>query len=213
MSSTRGAGKRHPLLLYTRMLDRWWPALLFIGLGMLALAWPFHSDVIVRLTQPWRWMTLAVVGIVVVGASFLMLMLRRSAHVQAFRDHLRLVTPFLRLNISYRRIQQVNTAEMSNLFPPRSLRGMKRDILAPLFGLTALVIELNALPVPMSTLKLFLSPFFFKDRTPHIVILVRDWMGFSTELESLRTGTAAAEPEPERRRSPTSILSHLPQKR
>src|SRR5574340_280389 len=173
MSSRRGAAKRHPLLLYTRMLDRWWPALLLIGLGMLAVAWPFYSDVYVRLTQPWRWMTLAAVGILVTGASFLMLILRKSAHIQALRDHLRLVTPFLRLNISYRRIQRVTPAAMSNLFPPRSLRGMKRDILAPLFGLTALVIDLNALPVGMSTLKLFLSPFFFKDHTPHIVILVR----------------------------------------
>jgi hypothetical protein len=158
-------------------------------------------------------MTLTGVGIMVAGVALLMLILRKSAHVQAFRDHLRLVTPFLRLSISYRRIRRVNTATVSSLFPPRSLRGMNRDILEPLFGQTALVLDLNALPVPMSTLKLFLSPFFFKDRTAHIVILVRDWMGLSTELESLRTGTATPEPEPSRKRGPTSILSELPQKK
>ena len=136
-----------------------------------------------------------------------MLLLRRSASVQAFSDHLRLVTPFLRLNISYRRIRRVNTAALSTLFPPRSLHGLKRDILEPLFGRTAVVIDLNALPMPMATLRLFLSPFFFKDSTPHLVILVRDWMGFSTELESRRTGVAM--PEPVHRRSPTSILSQL----
>jgi hypothetical protein len=211
MSPSRRAGKRYPLLLYTRMLDRWWPALLIIGLGTLALAWPFYNDVYTRLTEPWRWMTLAGVGTVVIGFSLLMLLLRRSAHVQPFGDHLRLVTPLLRLNISYRRIRRINTAALPTLFPPRSLRGLKRDILEPLFGQTAVVIDLNALPMSIAALKLFLSPFFFKDRTPHIVILVRDWMGFSTELESLRSGTDT--PEPVRKRSPSSILSQLPQKK
>ena len=81
-----------------------------------------------------------------------MLLLRSSAYVQPFRDHLRLVTPFLRLNISYRRIRHTTTTAMATLFPPRSLRGLKRDILEPLFGRTAVVIDLNALPMPRSTL-------------------------------------------------------------
>ena len=178
---------------------------------MLALAWPFYNDVYIRLTERWRWMTLAGVGVLVAGSAVLMLMLRRSAHVQAFSDHLRLVTPILRLNISYRRILRVNTAALATLFPPHSLRGLKRDILEPLFGQTAVVIDLHALPMPRTTLRLFLSPFFFKDTTPHLVILVKDWMGFSTELESRRTGTAA--PEPVRRRGPTSLLSQLPEKK
>jgi hypothetical protein len=211
MNPARAAGKRYPLLLYSRMLDRWWPALLLVGLGTLALAWPFYSDLYTRLTQPWSWMTLAGVGILVVGSALLALLLRKSAYVQLFRDHLRLVTPLLRLSISYRRIRRVSTEAMSTLFPPRSLRGLKRDILEPLFRNTAVVIDLNALPLPASTLKFFLSPFFFKDRTPHIVILVRDWMGFSTELESLRSGFTT--PEPWRPRTPASAFSQLPRKK
>ena len=207
MSPARRAGKRYPLLLYTRMLDRWWPALFFIGLGMLALAWPFYSDLYTRLTEPWRWMTMAGVGGTVIAAALLMLMLRSSAYVQPFPDHLRLATPFLRLSISYRRIQRTSTAAMAALFPPRSLRGLNRDILEPLSGRTALVIDLSALPIPASTLRLFLSPFFFKDNTPHIVILVRDWMGFGTELDSMRSGSAAPQAS---HRSPSSILSKLP---
>lgn len=210
MSAAKRTGKRYPLLLYTRMLDRWWPALFFVGLGVLALAWPFYSDLYTRLTEPWRWMTLAGVGGSVVAISLAMLLLRSSAYVQLFPDHLRLVTPFLRMNISYRRIQRTTTAAMATLFPPQSLPWLKRDILEPLFGRTALVIDLSALPIPASTLRLFLSPFFFKDRTPHIVILVRDWMRFSTELDSRRTGTAAPDAAPARGAS--SILSRLPEK-
>ncbi|MFH1185084.1 MAG: hypothetical protein V1755_08610 [Chloroflexota bacterium] len=209
MSPARSAGKRYPLLLYTRMLDRWRPALFFIGLGMLALAWPFYRDLYTRLTEPWRWMTLAGVGGMAIAAALLMLVLRGSAYVQPFPDHLRLATPFLRMSISYRRIQRTTSTAMAVLFPPRSLRGFNRDILEPLFSRTALVIDLSALPIPASTLRLFLSPFFFKDSTPHIVILVRDWMRFSTELDSMRSGGAAPQASP---RSPSSILSNLPGK-
>lgn len=210
MNPAGRVGRRYPLLLYTRMLDRWWPALLLIGLGMLALAWPFHSDLYVRLTEPWRWRILAGVGALVIGASFLMLLLRKSAYIQPFPDHLKLATPLFRLNISYRRMSRTTTAAMSILFPPRSLHGLKRDILEPFFGSTAIVLELNALPIPVSALRLFLSPFFFKDRTPHLVILVTDWMRFSTEMQSMKAGAAAYEPPA--RRGPTSILTRLPRK-
>lgn len=207
MSAARRGGKRYPLLLYTRMLDRWWPALFFIGLGMLALAWPFYNDLYVRLTAPWRWTVLAGVGVIVIAASLLMLLFRRSAYVQLFSDHLRVVTPFLRMSISYKRILTTTTASMSGLFPPRSLHGLRRDIMEPLYGRTAVVIELNALPIPVSTLRLFLSPYFFKDQTPHIVILVRDWMKFSTELTSMRTGTSTAQVSS--RRGPSSTFPGL----
>ena len=207
MNPAKRRGKRYSLLLYTRMLDRWWPALFLIGSGMLALAWPFYSDLYTRLTEPWRWMLMAGVGGIVIAASVVMLVLRRSAFVQPFADHLLLATPLLRMRISYRRIQGTTTAAMAALFPPRRLHGLNRDILEPLFSRTAVVISVNSLPIPAATLRLFLSPFFFKDKTPHVVILVRDWLSFSTELETMRTGSAAPQ-NPSR--GPISILSRLP---
>jgi hypothetical protein len=174
---------------------------------MLVLAWPFYSDLYTRLTQPRSWMTLGGVGALVVAASLLMLVMRSSAYVQPFPDHLRLVTPFLRMSISYRRFRSTTTAAMAVLFPPRRLHGLKRDILEPLFSRTAVVIDLTSLPVSRVALSFFLSPFFFKDKTPHLVILVRDWMRFGTELESLRAGNAFPEILP---RGPSSILSNLP---
>ena len=74
---------------------------------------------------------------------------------------------------------------------------------------TALVIELTAYPMPRNVLRLFLSRFFFKDATPHLVILVEDWLKFSSELDSMRTGT---DPEPARKKPKDSILSRLPQR-
>ncbi len=203
-------GKRYSLVVYTRTLDRWWPLLFCIGLATALLAWPVYQDLYTRLTEPWRWMTLASLGAGVVLVSVLMMLLRRSAYVQPLGDHLRLVTPLFRLNISYRRILQTTTSTMATLFPPRSLSGLRRDIVAPLWSLTAVVVQMSALPLSAFTLRLFLSPFFFKDRTPHLVILVNDWMGFSTELDSLRVGREL--PSPTRAQAAQSILSKLPRK-
>jgi len=203
------AGKRYPLVIYTRMIDRWWPAIFLLGLAMTALAWPFYSDLYKRLTEPWRWMTMAGVGSGLILISLLMLALRKSAYVQPFNDRLLLATPFLRMNISYRRVLRTTTASMAGLFPPKSLRGMRREIIEPLAGMTAVVIDLNGFPISRSTLRFFLSPFFFKDNTPHLVLLVQNWMGFSTEVESMRTGGNQSMYQ---RSTNQSILSRLPKK-
>jgi hypothetical protein len=203
------AGRRYPLVIYMRMIDRWWPWIFFIGLGLAGLAWPFYSDLYTRLTEPWRWMTLAGVGAGTMLVSFIMLAFRKSAYAQAFNDHLRLVTPFLRLNISYRRIRSTSTATMATLFPPKRMRGMQREIVAPISGMTAVIVELTAFPISPGALKFFLSPFFFKDKTPHFVILVQDWMRFSTELESIRTNGIQSAPQ---KSINQSLLSKLPKK-
>ena len=125
--------------------------------------------------------------------------------IQPFVYHLRLATPFLRLNISYKRIRRSTSATMAGIFPPSAVKGMRREILEPLAARTAILLDLNGMPVSQSMLRLFLSPFFFKDQTPHIVLLVGDWMRFSAELESLRAGGEVGAP----RRANRSILSRL----
>lgn len=203
------AGRRYPLVIYTRMIDRWWPAILLLGLATMALAWPFYQDLYTRITEPWRWMTLAGVGAGTVLISLFMLLMRKSAFVQPFSDHLLLATPIFRLNISYRRIQRTTTATMATLFPPKSIRGMKREILEPLAGMTAVVVELNAYPISRATLNFFLSSFFFKDKTPHFVLLVQNWMGLSTEIESMRT---SGNQSIFQQSTNQSILTRLPKK-
>lgn len=203
------AGRRYPLVIYTRMIDRWWPAILLLGLATMALAWPFYQDLYTRITEPWRWMTLAGVGAGTVLISLFMLLMRKSAFVQPFSDHLLLATPIFRLNISYRRIQRTTTATMATLFPPKSIRGMKHDILEPLAGMTAVVVELNAYPISRATLNFFLSSFFFKDKTPHFVLLVQNWMGLSTEIESMRT---SGNQSIFQQSTNQSILTRLPKK-
>jgi len=198
-------GRRYPLVIYKHMLNRWYPAILAIGVFLLLVAYGIYSWGF----EPWRWLTIASIGGLNVFLGLLLLILRNSAYIQPFSDHLRLATPFLRLNISYKRLRRTSSANMGSLFPPKSVSKWQAEIIEPIAKMTVIVLELNAFPMPQSSLRLFLSPLFFKDKTPHFVILVNDWMRFSSELESMRGGTAEVTPQKKR---DTSILSRLPSK-
>ena len=188
------------------MLDRWWPATLTLSLALLAVAWGL-SRLPVGQVQPYLVsVTLGLGGMVFIFTLFLFV-IRKAAYVQALPTYLRVVTPFLRINISYRRFRGTTTSEMRALFPPTSLSSWRREIIGPLSSMTAIVINLNGYPVSPVLLRWFLSPFFFKDKTPHIVILVKDWLRFSAELDSMRLGNRQAA---QARQRDNSILSRLP---
>ena len=200
-------GRRYPLVVYTHMINRWWTAVFTIGLALLGLGWAVYSWGM----DEWRWMALFSLGGLHVFIGLGMWLMRKGAYVQPFRDHLRLVTPFLRLNISYRRVRRATSANMGSLFPPDKVSSWRAEIIQPLAKMTAIVLELNSHPMPQAQLRLFLSPLFFKDKSPHFVILVDDWMKFSSELETMRTGTG---PVPaQQKKDVASILSRLPGKK
>ncbi len=187
------SGRRHRLILYTYILDRWWRTTVAIGIVLLAavaaLAW--LPSVLPGYTPPpvadWMlWLTGGTGAFAILLAIFLVIV-RKSAYVQPFDNHLRLVTPFLRMDISYRRFIQASSAEMGRLFSLENLKGWKRAFLRPLAKHTAIVLELKGWPLPRWALNLFLSPFFFPDRTARLALLVPDWIRFSTELESFRS--------------------------
>lgn len=200
-------GRRYPLVVYTRMMDRWWPAIFSIGVVLLVVAWLIQWWGF----EEWRWLAAASVGGLNIFLGILLLILRKSAYVQPFSDHLRLATPFLRLNVSYKRIRRASSSNMGALFPPGSISSWRAEILEPLAKMTALVIELNSSPMSQTTLRFFLSPFFFKDKNPHFVILVNDWMKLSAELESMRAGVGSVSTQ-QKKRGASSILSRLPGK-
>jgi hypothetical protein len=200
------AGRRYPLVIYTRMLDRWWPATLTLALALFAVAWGVSRTPEGQAQPKLVTATAGLGGLVLVFTLFLFV-IRKAAYVQALPTYLRLATPFLRVNISYRRFRGSTTSEMRALFPPKSLSSWRREIIAPLSSMTAIVINLNGYPVSPTMLRLFLSPFFFKDKTPHIIILVKDWLRFTTELDSMRLSGRG---EKKARPRNNSILSRLP---
>ena len=203
------AGHKYPLIVYRHMVNRWWPAMIAIGLGMFALAYSEYIQPISRFLS-WRWQLLAAIGGLSIFIGVLFWVIRFFAYVQPYPSYLKIVTPFMRINISYKRIQRTTATEMRHLFSLKSMSGWVRDIFSPLANNTAVVVELNGYPVSPTLLRLFLSRFFFKDKTPHFVILVKDWMRFSSELESMRSGIDPNPPA--QKRSRDSLLTRLPHK-
>jgi hypothetical protein len=202
--------RKYPLIVYRHMLNRWWPPMIALGLGMFALAYIEYTAPIARFIS-WRWQLCVGVGVLAILVGLFFLIIKQFAYVQVFPTYLKLVLPFFRLKISNKRIIRTTATEMRLLFPPKSLGWWMREIFAPLSSLTAIVVDLNRYPISPRIMHLFLSRFFFKDKTPHLVIVVNDWMQFSAELESMRTNT---NPDTGKRqkRPKDSILSRLPQK-
>jgi len=204
----RRPGKKYPLIIYRQIVSRWWFAMIFMGFGLFALAYAEYIKPTAKF-NPLPWQVFAGVGALAIFVGVFFFAIRFMAYVQPHPSYLKFVTPFLRINISYRRIRRTVTTEMRQLFPLKGMSGWAQDVLSPLASKTALVLELNGYPVSPVILRLFLSRFFFKDKTPHLVILVEDWLKFSSEMESMRTGI---EPPDEPRKPKNFILSRLPQK-
>jgi len=203
-------GHKFPLLVYQHLLNRWWAPMFAIGLVMFALAYGEYIHPVYKFI-PWRWQLFAGIGILAIFIGIFFIVIRQLAYIQAFPGYIKLVTPFMRINISYKRLHKTTTSEMRQLFPPKSMSGWIRDIFAPLASQTAIVLELNSYPVSPVILRMFLSRFFFKDKTSHFVILVKDWMKLSSEIDSFRSGEDPY-PKPAKKPRNDSILSRLPKK-
>jgi hypothetical protein len=188
-------GRKYPLLLYRHLLGRWWPPLFTLGLVLILFVgilwgaeWYFLNPAenpFVTLPTP-HGIIFLVLGGAAIGFSLFLLSVRNFAYVQLFGDHFRIVTPFLRLKISYKRIHSIKSSEFSAVFPPNKLSSWQREMIGPMLGRTANIVHLKKSPMARFWLRFFLSPFFFYDKTPHFVFLVDDWMMFSVELDSAR---------------------------
>jgi hypothetical protein len=90
----------------------------------------------------------------------------------------------LLLKISYRRIRSVRNSELQDIFPPKSVRWAVRDLLEPFYGTSAVILELNGYPVSPMLLRLLLPPTMLMPKGTGLVLVVKDWMALSTELDS-----------------------------
>jgi hypothetical protein len=180
--SAQKLGKRYSLLLYPRMMNRIWPSTFLLGLLLLAMWW-WAGDIFPSLAYPFDPMVLAG-GIILEVLALLVFLIRNMTYVQASQDHLRLMTPFLRLNISYRRIRTVQPVEFQRLFPPQKASWAQRRFLQPFYGMTVLAVELTDYPLNPALLRLFLPQSMFSPRTKGLVLVVNDWLALSTELSN-----------------------------
>ena len=179
----RKPGKRHQLLIYRRWMDRIWEPTLFLGF-LLGAAWVWvqYSGESIFQTRADVWLLIGAITSILIG--LFALLARNMAYVQAFPTHLRLATPFLRLNISYRRVRSAHPANFQQLFPPAEAGWGERRFLEPFYAKTVVVLELSSFPLNPFLLRLFLPRQVFSRRKRALTCVVQDWMGFSTELDS-----------------------------
>jgi hypothetical protein len=182
-------GSRHRLVVYTKVIDRLLWFTLAIGMVLIALTLGQYylpaTPAGVILDDVTIWVA-GSAGVYALILAVFLILIRMSAYIQPFENHLRLVTPFLRLKIAYRRIRQTSSVEMPHLFP-LSRHKRQQAILRSVARYMAVVLDLNGLPLSRTALRLFLSPLFFPDQTARMAFVVPDWMKFSTELENFRS--------------------------
>jgi hypothetical protein len=176
-------GLRHPLLLYRRTMDRVAEYAFILGIFLaVAGGWPLLKESFIWGYSSNIW--LLGVALLSFAISVFAYLTRLAAYVQATDSTLKVVTPFIRLKISYRRIQSVHPVLFQQLFPPDELNWADRFYLSAFNGKTALLAELHGYPINPAILRLFWSAQMFSPQSPGLVILVSDWMQLSTELDS-----------------------------
>jgi len=178
------AGHKHILLVPKQAMGRLWKLSLLLGLLYAVVFWQSQKGNLGTIRSGSQ--VLLFVGLVVALLfSVFTLAARNMNYVQAQPTHLRLVTPFLRLKISYRRIHSSHPVKLNQLYPPSEMNWAQRRTLKPVFRVTALGIELTDYPLPTNFLRLFLPKQVFLPGEKGFLLLVEDWMGLSAEIDSL----------------------------
>jgi len=181
--ATRKSGNRYPLVIYKRLMDRLWSSTLILGLLLgFVWFWAWYGETPLIKIENDFWLLAG--AVICLGFAAFAFLCRSVAYVQPRRDHLRLVTPFLRLNISFKRIRSVHPTGFQQLFPPQEASWAQRRFLEPFYPKTAVVVELTSYPMSPLLLRFFLAPQMFSPQAKGFVLVVPNWMDLSTEIDS-----------------------------
>ncbi len=181
--STKRSGKRYSLLFLRRMWDRIWAPTFILGI-LLSIIWWQAGSGKMPLIQSANNLWVLFGAVISFSIGVFAFFARHMNYIQPFPSYVRIVTPFLRMNVSYRRIRSTHPADMMRLFPPNTQSWARRQYLNPFYGNTALSIDMNGLPLSKPLLRFFLPRQLFLPKSTGFVILVAEWMKLSTELDS-----------------------------
>lgn len=179
-----GNSKRHYLLPQIQTMKRLFRLTLILGLLLGFLWWysrRFNSGLPLA-GPPGALLAAAVLSLAFAGLAF---PARKLYYVKTFPDHLRLVTPFLKLKISYRRILSSLPVDIKRYVQSSDVKKTDRKALKTYFGKTALIVKLNGFPLSPLVLRFFLPGTMFLPGDQGMLLIVKDWMGLSTELDSV----------------------------
>lgn len=177
---------RHPLLVYYNLGRRYRPpgVLLFL-MGPFFFLPHFIRELDKGIIDS---DALAVIGGVVMlaGLGFWLfsMLAKRRAYVLCRSDVLEIRTPFYRTFVSYVRINQVLSVQVSQLFPRESLKGMGKPLMIPLLGMTAVEMYVTSWPKPKKRLKRYLSKYLFSPRAEAWIFIVPNYSVLIRQIES-----------------------------
>jgi hypothetical protein len=184
-SAKRPVAVRHPLLVYRNLGKRYRsPGALLFLMGVLLFLPSFIKELQNDAVKP---EALAGVGVVLVLVGiaywlFSILAIRR-AYVECRPDVMEIHTPFYRTLVSYRRIKQAMSVQVSQLFPRESLKGMGKPLMSPLLGMTAVEMQVKSWPAPKKRLMRFLGPYLFSPRGEAWVFIVPNYSVLIRQIE------------------------------
>ncbi len=160
---------------------RW--KLLVLGLFLLAIG---LYDIVFDpfLGAAWYWLWLVIILVVLLWFYYAILMRRASIKVQA--KNWRIQGPLFGFNISYGRIYAITSAQISQHWPPDSLKGSEKSLLDPFYTHTCLFIELTSYPGFFRWKELWFPRYVFGTSRPGILCVVEEWMNLSRDLEQAR---------------------------
>ncbi|OGO15082.1 MAG: hypothetical protein A2Z14_05385 [Chloroflexi bacterium RBG_16_48_8] len=181
--SKRPRPNRFRLLLYDRLMSRIRIPSLILAISNLTLWYGVKSQWL-HWSSSDKASLLLSSGLLFLGFWIFSWLSSILAYVQILDNHLRLQTPFYRLNIPYKHIHNTRPVEVQKIFPPSNLSSSQRGFLRPFFGRTALAINLQELPSPHFLLRLSFHRFTFSPDALGFILIVEDWLGLSHQLST-----------------------------
>jgi hypothetical protein len=184
VSGTRTAqakrGRREPLLIYQRLNEQvFWPSILILLTCVILLIW---TPAEIQDRQIFL-LVITVFTALILAMTF---GYRLRSYAQCRSDGLVLQMPFYRLKISYQDIRETRPNDFFRIFPPKEVPRLQRNFLTPLMGKTVVLIDMRQLPKPRPVLRMMMGRYMLSPDTDSIVLSVRDWVGFRTELDEFR---------------------------
>ncbi len=179
---------RHPLLVYYNLGRRYRPpAVLLILMGPFFFLPHFIDELNKNIIDPDK---MAIIGGVVIlaGLGFLLfsILAKRRSYVLCRPDVLEIHTPFYRVLVSYLRIKQVISVQVSQIFPREEIKGASKPLMIPLLGMTAVEMTITSWPKPKKRLKRYLSKYLFSPRAEAWVFIVPNYSILIRQIETAR---------------------------
>lgn len=187
-------GKRYKLLYYKHKMDRNWKMMLMLTIA-LALLWVFGPVVpedfnsggiaYLGLFEPGSIIDKALMfgAVLSLILMFVTLSLRNRAYVQVLHDNVHIVTPFFRIKAFFKDMGQVKPIDLKLIYVKKEMKGSHKFLL-PYFGKSLISMSVKAYSKSMSMINLFLPKHIFLPKERGFLLVINQWMEFSTEYDS-----------------------------